>query len=64
MRTGERARYNTSALIASDRCSCAPAGYTGANQDSCYSGKRHRHGVNLQGLVGLDGRVLYLGEAR
>jgi hypothetical protein len=41
-----------------------PGRVTGANQDSYYSGEHHRHGVNLQGLVGLDGRVLCLGEAR
>jgi NAD(P)-dependent dehydrogenase (short-subunit alcohol dehydrogenase family) len=27
-----------------------------------YSGKRHRHGVNLQGVIGLDGELL-LGRA-
>ena len=51
-------------LIATDRCASAPAGYTGTNQDPYYSGKHHRHGVNVQGVIGLDGELHYLGEAR
>ena len=51
-------------LIATDRCSSVPAGYAGTNRDPYYSGKHHRHGVNVQGVIGLDGELLYLGEAR
>ena len=51
-------------LIATDRCASAPAGYAGTNQDPYYSGKHHRHGVNVQGVIGLDGELLFLGEAR
>jgi hypothetical protein len=51
-------------LIATDRCTSAPADYTGENQDPYYSGKHHRHGVNVQGVIGLDGDLLFLGEAR
>jgi DDE superfamily endonuclease len=51
-------------LIATDRCTSAPAGYTGTNQDPYYSGKHHRHGVNVQGVIGLDGELLFLGQAR
>ncbi|MBR7825455.1 transposase [Actinospica sp. MGRD01-02] len=51
-------------LIATDRCSSAPAGSAGDNQDPYYSGKHHRHGVNVQGVIGLDGELLFLGEAR
>ena len=51
-------------LIATDRCSSIPAGHTRANQDPYYSGKHHRHGVNVQGVIGLDGEPLYLGETR
>ena len=50
-------------LVATDRCSSIPAGHTGTNQDPYYSGKHHRHGVNVQGVIGLDGELLYLGEA-
>ena len=51
-------------LIATDRCASTPAGYTGTNKDPYYSGKHHRHGVNVQGVIGLDGELLYLGQAR
>lgn len=51
-------------LISTDRCSSAPAGCAGTNQDPYYSGKHHRHGVNVQALISLDGELLYLGEAR
>ena len=51
-------------LIATDRCVSVPAGYTGTNQDPYYSGKHHRHGVNVQAVIGLDGELLFLGEAR
>ena len=51
-------------LIATDRCSSVPAGYAGSNRDPYYSGKHHRHGVNVQGVIGLDGELPYLGEAR
>ena len=62
-RPGRRAMLDGT-LIATDRCSSVPAGYAGANQDPYYSGKHHRHGVNVQGVIGLDGELLYLGEAR
>jgi DDE superfamily endonuclease len=51
-------------LITTDRCASVPAGYTGTNQDPYHSGKHHRHGVNVQGVIGLDGEPPYLGEAR
>jgi hypothetical protein len=51
-------------LITTDRCASVPAGFTGTNQDPYYSGKHHRHGVNVQAVIGLDGRLLFLGEAR
>lgn len=51
-------------LIATDRCTTPPAGYAGKNQDPYYSGKHHRHGVNVQGMIGLDGELLFVGEAR
>jgi hypothetical protein len=51
-------------LIATDRCASAPAGYEGRNPDPYYSGKHHRHGVNVQGVVGPGGELLYLGDAR
>lgn len=50
-------------LITTDRCASAPVGYAGENQDPYYSGKHHRHGVNVQGVIGLDGELLFLGEA-
>ena len=51
-------------LIATDRCTSVPARRTGTNQDPYYSGQHHRHGVNVQGVIGLDGQLLFLGEAR
>lgn len=51
-------------LITTDRCASDPAGYPGTNQDPYYSGKHHRHGVNVQAVIGLDGELLFLGEAR
>lgn len=51
-------------LVSTDRCSSVPAGYIGENQDPYYSGKHHRHGVNVQGVIGLDGELLFVGEAR
>jgi len=50
-------------LISTDRCTSTPVGYDGTNQDPYYSGKHHRHGVNVEGVIGLDGELLYLGEA-
>ncbi len=51
-------------LVATDRCASTPAGYPGTNQDPYYSGKHHRHGVNVQGVISPDGELLYLGQAR
>jgi hypothetical protein len=34
-----------------------PVGYAGSKQDPYYSGKHHRHGVNLSKVIGLNGEL-------
>lgn len=51
-------------LIPIHRCASPPPGYAQGNQDSYYSGKHHRLGVNVQALMGTSGEPAFVGEAR
>ena len=51
-------------LIPTTQRAARPAGYGKDNQDSYYSGKRHRHEANVQALIGVDGEPAFVGDAR